>query len=154
MTTTKTVITNVQSMMVLDNLPTAQQTSMNGLITQVLANTVFLNSLKGNIDSIIADGKSLSINDVPKIILLQLQIQNNLPGLLNLSTSLQLWQVKYLCYASLLYCIYTWHPTFFTQLTPDLFAVAFSDMWNLVSINPATIGNAVNAVETKVKSCC
>ena len=152
--TTQNVITNVKTMMLLDNLTTNQQTSLEKMINQILENELFINSLKGNIDGIISDNQ-LTVSDIPKIMLLQLDIQNNLPKLLNLKNSLELWEIKYLCFATLLFCVYKWYPSLFNDsFTPDLFGITFSNMWSLVSINPSNITNVTNNIKEKCSFCC
>jgi hypothetical protein len=145
------VLDEVRLMMAEDNVDSSVKNGLENLVKKTLSLNTYLNAIKGNLDAILKD-KKVDSKDVPKMILLSMQVNRMLPRLLGLSKPLSSLQVKYVIYGTVYFYIADKQDEFFTDgMTVELFRSFFSAAWELVEFDPKEL---IGAVKGMCASCC
>lgn len=90
----------------------------------------YIISVKNNIDEILKDRK-IDMKDIPRLILLTMQIKNILYTSLKLKKQISLDQAKYLVYATIYY--------FLDDDLVSNFQTLFVELWSLVEFDPTSL---------------
>lgn len=131
------VIEEVNQMISLDGLGESTKKELLSIISDALSKKEYVESIKSRLDEILAD-KKLDASDIPNMMILSIQVNNMLPQLLGLTSSIKSAHVKYIVYGSVYYYIRENKPNFFTEakIPVEVFRLVFSSMWKLVEFNP------------------
>ncbi len=150
------ILDEVGKLITLDGNDDNVKQTLLKLVSDALSKEQYINSIKSKLDEILKD-KTIDASDIPNIMILSIQVNNILPQLLGLTTSIQAAHVKYIVYGSIIYYIKKNKPEFFADaanMTIDVFRMVFSGMWKLLEINPETIALAGKAAAKNLCGLC
>jgi hypothetical protein len=134
----ESIILEINELMVLDDYDTSKKEEALNLIKKVLNIKTYFESVKNDFDKILED-KKIDSKDISKMMIVMIKLNNLLPKLLNLKEKISIDKMKYIFYATIYFYIIQYQPEFFNELQLDEFRLLYSNLWNLVEINPETV---------------
>lgn len=147
----ESIISEINELMLLDDYDTSKKEESLNLINRVLNVKTYFESIKNDFDKILED-KKIDSKDISKMMIVMIKLNNLLPKLLNLKEKISIDKMKYIFYATIYFYIIQYQPEFFSALQLDEFRLLYSNLWNLVEIDPETV--KVAAKKIGGFSCC
>ncbi len=108
------------------------------LIKKILNSVEYLEMIKKDFDKILED-KKIDSKDIPKMITIMIKLNNLIPKLTGIKEKISIDKMKYIFYATLYFYIIKYQVDFFDTFGIDEFRLLYSNLWNLVEINPDTV---------------
>ena len=139
----------INELMNIDHCDIVKRNDVFIIIQKVLNQPSYFQSLKSNFDIVLKD-KKIDTNDIPMLIMIMIDLNTMLSGLLGLSNSVSLDKIKYIFYAMLFVYISQYQPAFFSTINQSSFRGLYNTLWDLIEVVPDTLKIA----KQKISSCC
>jgi hypothetical protein len=136
----------VSTMMTTDNLDQQTATAVNEMLKLVLNSDAYINSVRQQVKTIIADG-NFNQNDIPSVLTIVLQSKAFLQTTLNsgakITVNLNMSTLKYVIFGVLHFVMVLEkaNPALITSLD-----TTYSPLWNLVAVDPQQLSSDVSTI--------